>query len=188
MNDLFKPYLRKCVLVFFDDILVYSPNLADHANHLRIVLNVLRKNQLFSKESKCFFGQQKVEYLGYVISRDEVSTDSSKIEAMKQWPLPSSLKSLRDFLGLTGYYRKFIKGYGEISKPLTEMLKKDGFVWKPEAVAAFERLKEAMCQAPVLALPNFNKKFYLETDVSPEGIGGVLTQEGRHIAYLSKAL
>ncbi|GMJ00775.1 hypothetical protein HRI_003746700 [Hibiscus trionum] len=109
MNDLFAPFLRQFVLVFFDDILIHNKSLDQHKFHLQQVLQVLLQNQLFAKRSKCFFGQQKVEYLGHIISSQGAANDPSKVEAMQQWPLPKNLKSLRGFLGLTGYYKKFIK-------------------------------------------------------------------------------
>ncbi|XP_039069068.1 uncharacterized protein LOC120215444 [Hibiscus syriacus] len=152
-------------------------DLKSHVRHLRAVLEVLKKNQLFAKRTKCFFGQKKVEYLGYIISKQGVAIDPAKIQAMQQWKLPKTLKSLRGFLGLTGYYRRFIKGYGEITKPLTIMLKKDQFQWTGESKVAFELLKNAMCHAPVLALLDFSKSFCLETDASSRGIGAVLSQE-----------
>jgi hypothetical protein len=117
MNDLFKPFLRHFVLVFFDDILVYSRTLDDHLGHLCIVLEVLQTQQLYAKESKCRFAVDEIDYLGHLISTHGVRADPSKLDAMVSWPIPTSIKSLRGFLGLTGYYRKFIRGYGVIAAP-----------------------------------------------------------------------
>lgn len=188
MNHVFRDQLRKTVLVFFYDILVYSPTLEEHFSHLEQVLDLLRQNKLFAKKSKCSFGLGRVEYLGHVITEHGVSTDPDKISYMVQWPKPKNVKQLRGFLGLTGYYRKFIKHYGLISKPLTDLLKKDSFHWNEKADLAFQELKQVMTIAPVLALPNFQLPFVLETDASGVGIGAVLMQEDRPFAYLSKAL
>ncbi|XP_070020484.1 uncharacterized mitochondrial protein AtMg00860-like [Nicotiana sylvestris] len=117
------------VLVFFDDILVYNPSMKSHVMHLRQVLEVLQKEQLYDKLSKCAFGQNKVEYLGHIISGQGVATDLAKIEAMLNWPARKSVKALRGFLGLTGYYRRFVKSYGIISRPLTNLLRKNSFKW-----------------------------------------------------------
>jgi hypothetical protein len=188
MNHIFNPYLRKFILVFFDDILVYSKDLKSHMEHLQVTLGLLRQNQLYAKMSKCRFGVAEVDYLGHIVSAEGVCVDPGKIKAMVDWPLPSNIKSLRGFLGLMGYYRKFIRGYGSIATPLTAMLKKNSYSWSDSARAAFNVLKTAVTQAPVLALPNFSKQFTIECDASGLGVGAVLMQDKRPIAYLSKAL
>ncbi|GJY04064.1 putative mitochondrial protein [Tanacetum coccineum] len=182
MNTIFNPYLRKFVLVFFDDILVYRKNKEDHWKHLRTVLETMLQHTLFSKESKCTFAASQVEYLGHIINAKGVSTNPAKIQAMESWPTPQTVKQLRGFLGLTGYYRKFIKNYAWISKPLTNFLKKDAFVWSNEAQEAFITLKQAMIQTPVPALPDFQKTFVVEIDVS--GHQALSTYEKEFLAVL----
>lgn len=188
MNDVFRPYLRKFVLVFFDDILIYSKRWTDHLEHVSLTLAKLREHQLYAKLSKCAFGQSQVVYLGHVISVQGVAADPNKIEHMVSWPRPQSLKALRGFLGLTGYYRRFIQGYGKICQPLNLLLRKDAFQWNSEAESAFLQLKHVMTTAPVLALPDYSKTFVLECDASGRGVGAVLMQEGRPLAFYSKAL
>ncbi|GJV35473.1 putative mitochondrial protein [Tanacetum coccineum] len=188
MNDVFKDYLRKFVLVFFDDILIYSKSISEHVEHLATILTTMRQNKLFSKKTKCVFGTSQVEYLGHVIFTQGVATNPSKIVAMKNWPTPMNIKQLRGFFGLTGYYRKFIKSFASLSKPLTQLLKKGAFKWSKEAHNSFKTLKLAMTQAPVLALLDFTKLFVVETDAYVVGIRAVLQQNGHPIAYLSKAL
>jgi RNase H-like domain found in reverse transcriptase len=143
------------------------------------VLQTLLDNHLKAKGSKCSFGVQSVEYLGHLISTQGVTTDPQKIKTMQNWPVPTTLRVLRGFLGLTSYYRKFIHNYGAISKPLTDLLQKNAFKWTLEAGTAFQQLKHAMCTASVLALPDFSKSFTLETDACGTIIGAVLMQEGR---------
>jgi predicted amidophosphoribosyltransferase len=189
MNTIFKHLLRKCVLVFVDDILIYSNSMRDHLDHLTQVFSILHQHQLYLKKSKCSFAQQSLEYLGHIISHQGVSTDPKKTAAIANWPTPTDAKQLRSFLGLAGYYRKFIQGYGSISRPLTDLLKKHAiFQWTPQLQLSFDTLKQALVSAPVLALPDFTKGFQIETDASATGIGAVLSQNSHPIAYISKAL
>jgi hypothetical protein len=160
----------------------------EHKHHLIIVMEILKKNKLFLKESKCTFGTAHVEYLGHVISQHGVSTDPSKIIAIKNWQTPATVTQLRSFLGLSGYYRWFIRGYGQICWPLYDLLKKDSFSWTDTHTAAFLQLKQSLTEAPVLALPDFTIPFILECDASGSGIGSVLMQNKRPIAYYSKSL
>ncbi|KAA3477622.1 Retrotransposable element Tf2 protein type 1 [Gossypium australe] len=165
MNALFKRLIRKSVLVFFDDILVYSSSWDEHLSHLQEVLQVLRSDKLFAKMSKCCFGSSKVEYLSHIIQQGTVSIDASK------------------------YYRRFIKNYGGIAKPLTVLLNKNVvWKWNTDTQADFEKLKQAVCQAPVLTLPNFQEQLCVDVDAGGQGVGAVLQQKGRPIAYFSKGL
>ena len=148
MNNIFAPLLRHGVLVFMDDILIYSATLEDHVQLLAQVFSIIQQHQFLIKLSKCSFAQNQIEYLGHCISAQGVATESSKITAVQQWPVPTNLKELRGFLGLTGYYRKFIRHYGMISRPLTQLLTKGTpFVWTPITEEAFQVLKKAMVEA-----------------------------------------
>ncbi|KFK25816.1 hypothetical protein AALP_AA8G165200 [Arabis alpina] len=188
VNDLFRPHLRRFVLVFFDDILVYSSSLEEHKKHLTKVLQILQDNKLFANPKKCQFGSSEIEYLGHVIFVQGMSTDHENIKAMIEWPEPRNVKALRGLLGLTGYYRKFVSGYGEKARPLTALLKKDQFKWGLEATAAFNTLKMAMTTVPVLALADFNELFIVESDASRTGLGVVLMQKQQPLAFFSQAL
>jgi len=188
MNEVLHPFLRKFVMVFLDAILVYSPSLDTHVAHLRQVLDKLKEHQLYIKMTKCSFAQLQLEYLGHIISGAGVAIDPTKTAAMVHWPVPQSVTDLRGFLGLTGYYRRFVKHYGLIAKPLTRLLRKKQFCWSDEAQQAFDTLKQAMVTTPVLALPNFQEPFEVETDGSDIGIGAILMQHGQPVAFLSKAL
>lgn len=179
MNQVLATCLRKSVLVFIDDILVYSPSIDMHAVHLREVFQLLQQHQLYIKRNKCSFALTELEYLGHVISSHGVATDKTKIQAVSNWPTLANVKSLRGFLGLTGYYRKYVKHYWILAQPLTQLLKKGVlFLWGPAQKEAFEQLKHAMTTAPVLSLPNFQQTFAVETDASNTGIGAVLLQNG----------
>jgi hypothetical protein len=188
MNSIFSKYLRKFVLVFFDDILVYSKSPEQHVHHLSLVLQVFRAQSLKAKLSKCTFGQPQVEYLGHILSGNGVQTNPAKIKEVVEWATPSSLKKLRGFLGLTGYYRRFIPRYAIICQPLYAALKKNAFTWGPEQQAAFDKLKMVMSHPPLLALPDFTLPFTLETDACATGLGAVLMQNSRPLAYFSKCL
>ena len=188
MNQVFKPFLRRCVLVFFDDILVYSADIDEHAKHLGMVFNVLKDNQLFANKKKCVIAHSQIQYLGHMISKRGVEADEDKIKKMIDWPPPTNISGLRGFLGLTGYYRRFVKGYGEIAAPLTKLLQKNAFKWNEEANTAFENLKLAMTTLPVLALPDWNIPFIIETDASGVGLGAVISQNGHPIAFFSQKL
>lgn len=188
MNLVLAPFLRKFAMVFIDGILLYSSTWSDLISHIRLVFEKLREHKLFLKRSKCVFGKSYLTYLGQIISHQGVAIDPSKTSVMNKWPTPTSITELWGFLGITGYYRRFVKHYGSIARPLTELLKHKSFQWNDQAKAAFQALKEAMCSTTVLALPNFNEVFAVETDACEDGIGAVLMQKNRHSAYLSKAL
>jgi hypothetical protein len=188
MNDVLRPFLRRFVLVFFDDILIYSKTWEEHLHHLRIVLSELQRHHLFVKRSKCAFGARSVAYLGHVISAAGVAMDPAKVQAIFDWPVPRSARAVRGFLGLAGYYRKFVHNYGTVAAPLTALLKKDGFAWDDQAAAAFGALKAAITSAPVLAMPDFTKTFVVECDASSHGFGAVLVQEGHPVAFFSRPI
>ena len=138
--------------------------------------------------SKCEFMKSQVDYLGHLITKAAVAVDNSKMADMLAWLVPQSIKSLRGFLGLSRYYRKFVKDYGTIAKPLTNLLQKDKFHWTKAAMEAFNSLKQAMTNTPVLNLPDYTQEFTVETDASNTGIGAILTQEGHPLSYFNKAL
>lgn len=188
MNDLLRPWLRKFVLVFFDDILIYSRSWADNLKQLSLVLQLLINTQFQVNRKKCAFALSTVEYLGHLISAEGVAVDPSKVTTVQNWPVLKNVKGVRGFLGLTGYYRKFVKDYGKFAKPLTELTKKNNFCWTKEAASAFEMLKDKLSSTSLLALPDFTRDFCIECDTSGVGLGAVLMQGGRPVAYFSKAL
>ncbi|CAM8951058.1 unnamed protein product [Rhodiola kirilowii] len=186
MNELFRPQLRRHVLVFFDDILIYSKSWTDHLLHLHEVLSILNQQCYFAKAAKCDLARAKIQYMGHIISAQGVGVDPEKVSAIQGWPTPATVKQLRSFIGLAGYYRRFIKHYAHITSPLTDLLCKDAFLWSNQATIAFTKLKEALSQAPTLALPDFNTTFEVETDVSGWGMGAVLIQRHKPLAYFSR--
>jgi hypothetical protein len=174
MNDVLRDYLRRFVLVFFDDILIYSSSWAEHLQHINIVLSALRAHHLHLKRSKCSFGVPSMAYLGHVIAEGGVAMDADKVAAVAALPLPRSARGLRSFLGLAGYYRKFIRDFGIIAAPLTRLLRRNAFVWDDDATTAFEALKHALTTGPVLQMPDFAATFVVDCDASGAGFGAVL--------------
>jgi hypothetical protein len=189
MNKTLAPILRHYALVFFDDILVYSKTWADHIQHLQSVFQLLWDDQWQIKLSKCAFARQEIAYLGHVISTQGVATDPAKVAVVASWPVPTNSKELRGFLGLAGYYRKFVRHFAVIAKPLTQLLKKHTlYVWTHDHDQAFTTLKLVLSTTPVLQLPKFSIPFAIETDASSQGIVVVLSQQGHPLAFVSKAL
>jgi hypothetical protein len=187
MNSVFMPELDKFVVVFIDDILVYSKSTEDHEEHLRIVLQQLRDHQLYAKFNKCKFWINEVPFLGHVISSEGIAVDASKVRDVLDWEPPKSVHQVRSFLGLAGYYRRFTPNFSKISKPITELLKKGTkYVWSKECDEAFQTLKKLLTTSPVLAQPDIAKPFDVYCDASGTGLGCVLMQEGQVISYSSR--
>ena len=182
-------YLDKFVLVFIDDILVYSKNEEEHGEHLRLVLQKLRENQLYAKLSKCEFWLNVVLFLGHVITDGGIAVDPSKVRDVLKWEPPQTVSEFRSFLGLAGYYRRFIEGFSKIVKPLTSLQEKvKEFMWSENCQANFEELKKWLTTAPMLAMPYIHKSFDIYCDASCQGLGCVLMQEGHVITYASRQL
>ena len=176
-------------MIFTDDILIYSKTAEEHAEHLRIVLEKLRQNQLYAKFSKCEFWLEKVAFLGHVLTTEGVVVDPAKIEAVIEWQQPKNVTDIRSFLGLARYYRRFIKNFSKIAKPMTELLKNGTpFVWSEKCEASFQELKSKLTTTPILTLPDVQKDFVVYCDASHQGLGCVLMQEGKVVAYASLQL
>ncbi|GJV71175.1 putative reverse transcriptase domain-containing protein [Tanacetum coccineum] len=189
MNRVCKPYLDKFVIVFIDDILIYSKNKQEHEEHLKLILELLKKEELYAKFSKCEFWIPKVQFLGHVIDSQGIHVDPAKIESIKDWASPKSPTEIRQFLGLAGYYRRFIEGFSKIAKPMTKLTqKKVKFEWGDKQETAFQLLKQKLCSAPILALPEGSEDFIVYCDASIKGLGVVLMQREKVIAYASRQL
>ena len=187
MNRLFAPYIDKFVVVYLDDILVYSRNPEEHLSHLRFVLEVLRREKLFAKLSKCSFNKAEILYLGHVVGKNGLRPDPKKSSVVRNWPKPAGVSELRSFLGLSNYFRRFIQGYSSLVSPLTDLCRADvRWLWTPGCQQAFEGVKQALADSVLLALPDFSRPFELISDASLLGTGAVLLQDGRPIAFTSK--
>jgi hypothetical protein len=189
MNHVLRTFLGKFVVVYFDDIVIYSKSLNEQVEHIRYVLGVLREQKLYANLEKCTFCTDKVVFLGFVVSEQGVEVDEEKIKAIRDWMPPQNVSQVRSFLGLAGFYRWFAKYFSTIATPINELTKKEvPFKWGESQQKAFEELKTKLTTAPVFALPDFGKTFEIECDACGIGIGGVLMQERRPIAYFSEKL
>ena len=189
MNHVLCAFISRFVVVYFDDILIYSKNLDDHVVHLNSIMDVLRKKKFFVNLKKCTFCTDKLVFLGFFVSAQGIQVDEEKIRAIQDWPSPTSVGHVCSFHGLASFYRKYVKDFSSITSPLTEVIKKNvGFKWGDEQEKAFQLIKEKLTHAHLLVLPDFTKTFEIECDASGTGIGVVLMQEGRPIAYFSEKL
>ncbi|KAI3691369.1 hypothetical protein L2E82_49718 [Cichorium intybus] len=189
MNRVCRPYLDKFVIVFIDDILVYSRNKEDHEQHLKLMLDLLKEQKLYAKFTKCEFWIREVHFLGHVVGKEGIQVDPAKIEAIKKWEAPRTPTEIRQFLGLAGYYRRFIENFSKIAQPLTALTQKDRkFLWEEKQEEAFQTLKNKLCNAPILALPEGSENFVVFCDASHQGLGCVLMQKDKVIAYASRQL
>ncbi|XP_059658311.1 uncharacterized mitochondrial protein AtMg00860-like [Cornus florida] len=189
MNRVFHDYLDQFVVVFVDDILIYSRTREDHEVHLSIVLQILREHRLYAKYEKCEFWLQEVKFLGHVVSEGGVSVDPSKVEAVLTWERPKNVFEIRSFLGLVGYYQRFVKDFSRLAAPMTRLTRKGvKFVWNEACDSSFQELKTRLTTAPVLVIPERGLGYVIYCDASRDGLGCVLMQDGRVVAYGSRQL
>ncbi|CAI7811424.1 unnamed protein product [Closterium sp. NIES-53] len=193
MNHILRPLLDECVVVYLDDILIYSRDMKQHIEHLRRVFEILRREKFYVKLSKSEFALKKVQFLGHMVSAQGIHVDPKKIEAVRTWKTPENVKELQQFLGFANYYNRFVPEYAKIATPLTNLLKKNApFKWEDVHQQAMEQLKTALMSAPVLILPDPEKDYVIEADASDQAVGAVLVQDQgkglQPIAYLSKKL
>nr|GEW42001.1 putative reverse transcriptase domain-containing protein [Tanacetum cinerariifolium] len=189
MNRVCKPYLDKFIIVFIDDIMIYSKNKQEHKEHLKLILKLLKKEQLYAKFSNCEFWIPKVQFLGHIIDSQGIHVDPTKIESVKDWASPKTATEIRQFLGLAGFYRRFIEGFSKIARSMTKLTqKKVKFDWGDKQEAAFQIIKHKLCSAPILALPEGSEDFVVYCDASIKGLGEVLMQREKVISYGSRQL
>ena len=184
MNEILRAFIGRFVVVYFDDILIYSRSLEEHLDHLCAVFTSLCDARLFGNLGKCTFCTDRVSFLGYVVTPQGIEVDKAKIEAIDSWPQPITVTQVRSFNGLVGFYRRFVRDFGSIAAPLNELTKKGvPYSWGIAQEEAFTILKDKLTHAPLLQLPDFNKTFELECDASGIGLGGVLLQDSKPLAY-----
>jgi len=186
MNSVLCLYLNKSVIVFIDDTLVYSKNEEEHVEHLAAMLSLSREHKLYAKLNKCSFFQTEVHYLGHVVSKEGISVDPEKIRAITGWVAPKNVDEVRSFMGLAGYYRRFIRNFSQITYPITSLQRKGKkFEWTEECEASFERLKQLLTHALVLHIADPDKEFVVHTNACKRGLDGVLMQDGQVVCYES---
>nr|GEU65511.1 putative reverse transcriptase domain-containing protein [Tanacetum cinerariifolium] len=189
MNHECKPHLDKFLIVFIDDILIYSKNKEEHEEHLKLILELLKKDELYAKFSKCDFWIPKVQFLGHVIDSQGIHMDLGKIESINDWASPKTPTEIRQFLGLAGYYQRFIEGFSKITKSMTKLTQKGvKFGWSEKEEAVVQLIKQKLCSAPILALPVGSEDFVVYCDASHKGVGAVLMQREKVIAYALRQL
>ncbi|KAA0037939.1 Retrovirus-related Pol polyprotein from transposon 17.6 [Cucumis melo var. makuwa] len=183
MNQVLHPFLDKFVIVYFDDILVFSRTLDEHHVHLQQLFEALAKNELYINLKKCIFCMEEIAFLGFIIRKNHILMDEKKVKAIKNWPIHTSVKEVQAFVGLASFYRKFIHNFNTIAAPITDCLKKGTFLWENRQQDSFELLKENLSNNPVLKLPDFSQPFAVAVDACGTGIGVVLSQSGHPIEY-----
>jgi hypothetical protein len=189
MNKVFTEYFDKFMVVFIDEILIFSKDEEEHDEHIRLVLQKLRENQIYAKLSKCIFQLKEVSFLGHIISEGGISVDPSKVKDVLSCNRPQNVLYVKSFLGLAGYYKRFIEGFSKIAKPMIELLEKGkAFEWMPQHEANFQELKKRLTTAPVLTMPDVEKPFSIYYDTSVQGLGCVLMQDVHVVAYASRQL
>ena len=189
MNRVFRPYVDQFVVVFIDDILMYSKDQKDHDTHLRVVLETLRKEQLYAKLSKYEFWLREVSFLGHIVSEEGIRVNPKKIEVIIEWKPPRNVTEVLSFLGLEGYYKRFVKGFSMTAGTMKKLLQKNvRFEWSEKCQASFEKLKAFLTEAPVLTQLTYGKEYVIFSDASLNGLGCVLMQEGKVVAYASRQL
>lgn len=184
MNQVLHPFLNKFIVVYFDNILVYSRIFEEHLQHLHSLFQVLTTEKLFVNHKKCLFLVKEISFIGFLIGQNQIKVDPKKIGAITQWPTPSSVKDIQAFPGLASFYRKFINDFSSITAPITDCLKKGNFsgVKQPDSFDCIKRKR------PILKLPDFSAPFEVVVDACGSGIGGVLSQQGHPIEYFSEKL
>ena len=188
MTHVLQPFMGKFLVVYFDNILVYSKSRTNHVDLLKQLLCALREAKLFANLKKCIFLQTQVLFLGFIVSAQGISTAPNKVRAIREWPEPKTLTEARSFHGLASFYRRFIRHFSSIISPTIDCLKKGPFHWTSKAASAFKEIKEMMSTAPVLRHPDFSRVFEVACDAFGYGIGGVLSQERHPIAFFSEKL